>query len=51
MVRELYLMAITVDRDWTSSDTTCEQDAELAKIVRTIRKQAKRLNKVFERTH
>jgi hypothetical protein len=48
MVRELYLMSIIIRRDWTSDDTTNEQDHELDKISKQIKLAAKRLTHVFE---
>jgi hypothetical protein len=50
MVRELFLMAMIIRRDWTSDDTTNEQDHELNRIHNQIKLIAKRLNNVFEET-
>jgi hypothetical protein len=50
MVRELFLMAMIIRRDWTSNDTTNEQDHELNRIHNQIKRIAKRLNNVFEET-
>jgi hypothetical protein len=48
MVRELFLMAMIIRRDWTSNDTTNEQDHELNRIHNQIKRIAKRLYNVFE---
>lgn len=48
MVRELFLMAMIIRRDWTSDDTTNEQDHELNRIHNQIKRIAKRLYNVFE---
>lgn len=48
MVRELFLMAMIIRRDWTSDDTTNEQDHELNRIHNQIKRIAKRLYNVFQ---
>jgi hypothetical protein len=50
MVRELFLMAMIIRRDWTSDDTTNEQDHELNRIHNQIKRIAKRLYNVFDET-
>jgi hypothetical protein len=48
MVRELHLMSIIIRRDWTSDDTTNEEDYELDRISKQIKRVANRLNLVFK---
>jgi uncharacterized phage-associated protein len=48
MIRELYLMAIVIRRDWTQDDTTNKQDHELVNISNQIKRVAKRLHMVFD---
>jgi hypothetical protein len=49
-VRELYLLAIIINRDWTQNDTNNKQDKELVLISKQLKRVAKRLHKVFNET-
>lgn len=46
MIRELFLMARVIERDWLFDDVTSKQNTELTKIAKSLRHTAKRLKKV-----
>jgi hypothetical protein len=47
MMRELCLMAITLDRDWAFDDTSLKEQKELQLIAKGLNKYAKRLNAIY----